>query len=89
MDEFQVAENYIRYGQYPDSLGKGEKANLRRKCRNNFKFEAGILYYRKVTKQKDAENTWRICVRTEEEKKQIMESCHGGVEGNSYRPSYV
>ena len=36
MDEFTIVENYLRYGKYPDGLTKGEKANVRRKCHNNF-----------------------------------------------------
>ena len=40
-------ENYLLRGKYLEGYTKGEKANLRRKCRNNFKIEAGILYYKK------------------------------------------
>ena len=43
--ELKTVENYLHHGDYPDDYWKGE-AKLRRKCRNNFKLEAGILYYR-------------------------------------------
>ena len=83
-NEFVAVENYLHYGKYPEDLTKGEKANFRRKCRNNFKFDAGILYY-KVKKAKDASNpecdAWRVCFRTEEERKKIIEACHAGAGG--------
>ena len=46
-DEFRVTavETYVRSSQYPKGMTIGEMANLRRKCRNNFKFETGMLYY--------------------------------------------
>ena len=50
--ELKAVENYLHRGDYPDDYSKGEKANLRRKCRNNFKLEAGILYYRKATEKR-------------------------------------
>ena len=82
MEEFTVVENYLHHGRYPDGLSKGEKANLRRKCRNNFLFESGLLYYRRAKGADEAEEEpFRIRIRTEEEKKRIMESCHAGVEG--------
>ena len=56
-----------------------DKANLRRKCRNNFKLEEGILYYRRNVLNEN--EPWRICVHTEDEKKRVLESCHSGVEG--------
>ena len=44
MGEFDDIENYLLCGKHPEGYTKGEKANLQRKCRNNFKVEAGILY---------------------------------------------
>ena len=38
MDEFAAVENYVRFGKYPSDMEKGDKANLRKKCSNNFKF---------------------------------------------------
>ena len=37
MEELEAVENYLLRGAYPSGLSKGEKANLRRKCKNNFK----------------------------------------------------
>ena len=80
MEDFTAIENYLLRGSYPSGFSKGEKANLRRKCRNNFKLEGGILYYRKAA-DTSSEASWRISVRTEEDRHRIMESCHAGVEG--------
>ena len=77
-----VVENCLRHGRYPNGLSKGEKANHRRKCHKNFLFERGLLYYRRAKGADEVEEEpFRICVRTEEEKKRIMESCHAEVEG--------
>ena len=48
MEELEAVENYLLRGAYPSGLSKGEKANLRRKCKNNFKLEDGILYYKRA-----------------------------------------
>ena len=42
--EFTAVETYLRCSPYPKGMTKGEKANLRRKCKNNLKFETGMLY---------------------------------------------
>ena len=68
-------ETYLRSSQYPKGMTKGEKANFRRKCKNNFKFETGMLYFKK-----DGIDG-KICVRSDNEKRQILESCHSGIEG--------
>ncbi|XP_064383224.1 uncharacterized protein LOC135348618 isoform X3 [Halichondria panicea] len=76
MENLQEIENYLRKGEYPPTINsKTEKANFRRKCRQNFKFENGSLYYKKHTKAADAAD-WRICVRSNEEKSRILEDCH-------------
>ena len=80
-DEFSVVENYLRMNQYPKGISKGDKANLRRKC-NNFKFDCGVLYFKRVKKGEGDEEGWKICVRTEDEKSRILESCHA-VEGKT------
>ena len=85
MEEFQtelsVVEEYLLRGTYPDGFSKADKANLRRKCRNNFKIEDGVLHYRKNGGSEKEEDHWRICVRSVEEKGRILESCHSGVAG--------
>ena len=65
-------------------MEEGEKANLRRRCRNNFKVVEGILYFRKAVKGDSDGVQWRVCARSEEETRRIMESCHSGMEGQSF-----
>jgi len=67
MEELAVVENYLRRGRYPDGLSKGEKANLRCKCRKNFLFESGLRRAKGVDEAEEI--PFRIYVRTEEEKK--------------------
>ena len=79
MEELKLVEKYLLYGQYPPGYSKADKANLRRKCRKNFKIEEGVMYYKRNV---DSENEpWRVCVQTKEEKIRVLESCHGGIEG--------
>ena len=46
-EELRAVEKYLIYGEYEEGMEKGEKANFRRKCRNNYKLEDGVLHYRK------------------------------------------
>ena len=85
MDEFDIVESYLRHGTYPEA----EKANLRRKYNNNIVFKDGLLYYKRASRKPvtagegapDAEEQWRICVKTAAEKERILTSCHSGLEG--------
>ena len=73
----------IRRGEYPAGTVKKDKPNFRR-CRKNCKFERGILYYKKCSGKKTATSSdqfpgaseWRVCVRSEEEKKTILGVIH-------------
>ena len=83
MEELNIVEQYLLHSRYPEGYTKADKTNLRRKCRQNFKLEDGVLYYRKNIKT--ASEPWRICVRTDNEKKRILESCHSGIEGMTWK----
>ena len=37
MEDLTAIDTYLRKGEYPCGMSKGEKANLRRRCRNNFR----------------------------------------------------
>ena len=54
VEDLPAVDAYVRIGEYPS---EGEKANLRRKCRNNFKLEEEVLYYKKASDESD----WKIC----------------------------
>eukprot|EP00731_Ephydatia_muelleri_P012792 Em0007g102a len=45
-DEFSVVKDYLRMNQYPKGISKGDKANLRRKCKN-FKFDCESALFQK------------------------------------------
>ncbi len=84
--DLEAIENYLLRSEYPEGFTKAEKANLRRKCRNNFRIDDGILQYKTARKGgeegEEAETaTWKVCVRTEAEKKRVLESCHAGLGG--------
>ena len=74
-DELGFVEEYLRRTQYPEGISKEDKANLRRKCKN-FKFDCGVLYFKRVKKGEGDGEGWKICVRTEGEKRRILLSCH-------------
>ena len=69
--EFTAVETYLRSSQYLKGMTKGEKANFRRKCK--------MLYFKKDGI--DEASQWKICVRSDNEKRQILESYHSGIEG--------
>ena len=79
MEDLAAVDAYLRRGEFPSGITKGEKANLRRKCHNNFKLEEGVLYYKKASDESD----WKtlVCIRSTGEKRKIMESCHAGIGG--------
>ena len=77
--ELNVVEKYLVHREYPNEFSKAEKASLRRNCRNNYKMEDGVLHYRKNVNGKEA--MWRTCIRSDEEKKCVMESCYNGLAG--------
>ena len=65
-----------------------DKHNVCGICRNN---QGGILCYKKCsgkrlqqTKTNSQASEWRVCVRSEEEKKRILKSCHGGAAGSQF-----
>ena len=70
MEELEAVENYLLRRVYPSGLSKEEKANQWRKCKNNFKLEDGILYYRKTVVDVESCTLWRICVKTEDQQEE-------------------
>ena len=60
MEQLEAVENYLLRGAYLSGLSKGEKANLRGKCKYNFKLEDGILYYKRAVADGESKEPWRI-----------------------------
>ena len=81
--DLDEVEKYLMRGECLAEFSKAEKANLRRRCRSNFKVEDGIVEYRTARKQGEEAGVdeWRVCVRTKEEKARVLESCHVGIAG--------
>ena len=81
--DLDKVEKYLMRGEYPAEFSKAEKANLRLRCKNNFKVYDGILKYRTARKQGEEAGVddWRVCVRTKVEKDRVLESCHAGMAG--------
>ena len=81
--------NYIftyRYVVIQQILPKMNRIS-HRKCNNHFMVKDGVLYYSSVAIEKHAhaenhERIWRTVVRTEGERKRIMEACHSSSQGN-------
>ena len=58
MDEFAAVENYVRFCKYPSGVEKGDKANLRKKCNNNFKLSVDLS----ITRRKKVAMMHGLCV---------------------------
>ena len=56
----------------------GDKANLRKKCNSNFKFR---VWTSLLKEEKSCNDAWTVCVRSEDEKKRALKSCHSRVGG--------
>jgi len=69
--------DYLRLGSYPKVFTKNERRALRRKA-ECFRVKSGVLYY---AGRGSASGNLRRVVKTEEEKKRILDACHSSVEG--------
>ena len=68
---------------YPGSLLKDEKRNFRRKCQESFMVKNGQLFYRKFNwaKSTDQQNNWKLCLRSANKKRKVLNSCHSSAAG--------
>ena len=79
--------DYAAFSRYPTGFSKNQRRIIRRKCIEHFRAEDGVLYYSasKVSKSASCQDrTWKIVVRTEEERRRIIESCHSSPHGKYY-----
>ena len=77
--EYDHLYNYAAFNQYPIGSSKNQRRIIRRKCVEHLSAENGVLYYSAVGTSKAAsccDRTWKIVVRTEKERRRIIESCH-------------
>ena len=77
--EFDALFVYLSKGAYPSDYGVNSKRMLRRKA-ENFSIDNGELFY--VGRKKGDKP--RKVIKTEEERRRILENCHGQTEGSLY-----
>ena len=85
--EYDHLYDYAAFSRYPTGFSKNQCHIIRRKCIEHFRAEDGVLYYSasKVSKSASCQDrTWKIVVRTEEERRRIIESCHSSPHGKYY-----
>ena len=74
--------DYAAFKQYPKTSSKNERRIIRRKCVEHYYVTDGLLHYSAVGTSKALkistllDRKWKTVVRTCEEGKRIMESCH-------------
>ena len=84
--EYDHLYDYAAFSRYPTGFSKNQRRIIRRKCIEHFRAEDGVPYYSasKVSKSASCQDrTWKIVVRTEEERRRIIESCHSRMTGTS------
>ena len=81
--EYDHLYDYAACRRYPTGSCKNQRRIIRRKCIEHFRAEGGILYYSAVATSKVSEQdrNWKVVVRTEGERKRIIESCHSSPHG--------
>ena len=85
--EYDQLYDYAAFSQYPTGSSKNQRRIIRRKCIKHFRAESGVLYYSAVGTSKVSESAgcldraWKVVVRTEKERRRIIESCHSSPHG--------
>ena len=84
--EYDHLYDYAAFSRYPTGSSKNLRRIIRRKCIEHFRAENGVLYYSAVSvgTSKAAscpDRAWKVVVRTEEERRRIIESCHSSPHG--------
>ena len=86
--EYEQLYEYAAFHWYPTGSSKNQRRIIRRRCLEHFQAEDGVLYYSSVGTSKvsqmasdSPDRKWKIVVRSEEERRRIMESCHSSPHG--------
>lgn len=74
--EYDTLYTYLSKGVYPSNYDANKKRMLRRKA-ENFRIDNGELFY---VGRKKGDKSRRV-IKTEEERRRILENCHGQTEG--------
>ena len=78
--EYDQLNEYAAFHRYPTGSSKNQRRIIRRRCLENFRAEDGVLYYSQLASD-SPDRKWKIVVRSEEERRRIMESCHSSPHG--------
>ena len=70
-EDYEEIYQFLQYGQYPSDLDKNHKRNFRRKAKNNYKVERGLLFYHHKNSSE-----WKQVPRNSKDKERILASCH-------------
>lgn len=82
--EYDALFVYLSKGVYPSDYGANRKRILRRKA-ENFGIDNRELFY---VGQKKGDKPRRV-IKTEEERRKILDNCHGQTEGGLYFIMFV
>ena len=80
--EYDQLYDYVAFSRYPTGSSKNQRRIIRHKCIEHFRVKDGVLYYSAVGTSKVSKSgscpdrTWKVVVRTEKERRRIIESCH-------------
>ena len=74
--EYEAIAEYLQFQRYPVGYAKNQKRSLRRKAIDHYKIKKSSLYY-----SVDGKTAWRKVIRTSQEKRRVMESCHSSPQG--------
>lgn len=75
-DDYENIYQFLQYGKYPEDMDKNQKRNFRRKAKDNYKLDKGILYY-----HQRGSSEWKQVPRSWKDRKRILASCHASAEG--------
>ena len=87
--DYEDIFRYLVLKSYPNDASKNQKRILRRRAKEHYKIRSGKLLYsaRGKTKALDrgrSSRDWKIVVKTKEERRKVLESCHSGSGGQPY-----
>ena len=75
---------YLASGKYETGSSKNQRRIIRRKAQEHYRIENGRLFYSAISSTNTTkERTWKLVIKTEEERQRILESCHSGIGGKS------
>lgn len=85
-EDFDGIYQYLAFGRYPTSSSKNERRVIRRRAKAHYRVNNGRLLFCVTTTatalKEKKERSWKLVIRTREERLRILESCHSGIGGS-------